>query len=101
MNNTPASNNLQLELHVPNFAQVKEYYGAMGFKIVWEREPDGVKGYLVMSLEDTTICFWAGTDAVYEQPYFKRFPRDTPRGYGVELVIMVDDIETIMRVLKT
>lgn len=46
-----------------------------------------------MEMGNTVICFWPGTDNVYDQTYFKRFPKNTPRGYGVELVIMVDDIE--------
>jgi uncharacterized glyoxalase superfamily protein PhnB len=46
-----------------------------------------------MKMENTTLCFWSGIEAVHEQPCFKRFPKDTPRGYGVEAVIMVDDIE--------
>jgi uncharacterized glyoxalase superfamily protein PhnB len=90
--NEPAKNYLQLELHVPNFEQVKSYYGLLGFKVVWERTPDNEKGYLVLEMNGTILCFYCGNDEVYSQSFFKRFPKDTPRGYGVELVIMVDDI---------
>ena len=90
---TPATNYLHLELHVPDFEQVKSYYGTLGFRVVWERVPEEAKGYLVMERDGTVLCFWGGNDAIYDQPYFKRFPKDTPRGYGVELVIMVEDIE--------
>lgn len=38
------------------------------------------------------MCFWAGNDHVFDQPYFRRLPRDTPRGYGVEIVVMVPDV---------
>jgi uncharacterized glyoxalase superfamily protein PhnB len=100
MKKEPANNHLQLELHVPDFGLVKDYYGKLGFEVVWERHPEGSKGYLVMEMGQTTICFWSGTDAIYDQTYFKRFPKDTPRGYGVELVIMVDDIETFYEELK-
>src|SRR5471030_3218890 len=93
MSKTPANNWLQLELQVPDFEPVKDYYGKLGFNVEWERKPEASKGYLVMRLGDNLICFWPGTDEIYNQPYFKRFPKDTPRGYGVELVIMVDDIE--------
>jgi uncharacterized glyoxalase superfamily protein PhnB len=96
----PATNSLQLELHVLSFDLVKSYYGSMGFKKVWEREPDGAKGYLVMKLDQTTLCFWSGTEAIYDQTYFKRFPKDTPRGYGVELVIIVDDIDAYYEKVK-
>lgn len=92
MNNRTATNNLQLELHVPDFEKVKSYYGALGFRVVWERAPEDAKGYLVIQRDGTTLCFWGGNQAIFEQPYFKQFPKDTTRGYGVELVIMVDDI---------
>jgi len=96
----PAPNYLQLELHVPDFTQVKEYYGSLGFEVVWERQPEADKGYLVLQRDGTILCFWSGTDAIYEQTYFKRFPKDTPRGYGVELVIMVDEIDGYYEQIK-
>lgn len=86
-------NNISLELHVSDFEIIKKYYTDLGFDIAWEREPEGFKGYLVMTFGNSTLCFWAGNDQVYEQSYFKRFPKDTPRGYGVEVVIIVDKIE--------
>lgn len=100
MSDSPASNYLHLELHVPDFEQVKSYYGTLGFSVVWERVPEEAKGYLVMERDGTVLCFWGGNEAIYEQPYFKRFPKDTPRGYGVELVIMVEDIESYYTSVK-
>src|ERR1700709_1645120 len=96
----PAGNRLQLELHVSDFGPVKDYYGKLGFREVWEHPPEGSKGYLVMEMGGTIICFWPGTDRVYDQPYFKKFPKDTPRGNGVELVIMVDDVEAYYQQVK-
>lgn len=80
-------------MHVPDFEKVKKYYEKLGFEIIWERKPEGFKGYLILKMEDNILCFWAGNEYVYEQPYFKRFPKNTKRGYGVEIVIMVDDVE--------
>jgi predicted enzyme related to lactoylglutathione lyase len=97
---SPATNYLQLELHVPDFEQVKSYYGALGFKVVWERIPEEAKGYLVIERDGTVLCFWGGNDTIFEQTHFKRFPKDTPRGYGVELVIMVDDISAFYESVK-
>lgn len=97
---SPAQNMLHLELHVPDFEQVKSYYGLLGFKVVWERVPEEAKGYLVMEMGGTVVCFWGGNEAIFDQPFFKQFPDDTPRGYGVELVIMVDDIETYYKETK-
>lgn len=100
MKEKPANNRLQLELHVPDFGPAKDYYGKLGFRVVWERKPEREKGYLVMEMAGNTICFWPGTDSVYEQSYFKKFSKDTPRGYGVELVIMIDDIEAYYKKVK-
>lgn len=89
-----------VELHVPDFAPVKDFYSKLGFNIVWERPPEGKKGYLVMQRESSVLCFWPGTKAVYDQAYFKQFPKETKRGYGVELVIFVDQIEDFYEKVK-
>lgn len=86
-------NKLQLELHVEDFLQIEQYYTALGFRKVWSRNPDGFKGYMVLELNGNTLCFWAGNKQVYDQNYFKQFAKDTPRGYGVEIVIMLPDVE--------
>ncbi len=86
-------NRIPLELHVPDFEPIKKYYLALGFRVKWERKPDGHKGYLVLTYKDNVLCFWAGNDNIYDQTYFKKFPKDTPRGYGVEVIIIVDDLE--------
>ena len=80
--------------------KVKDYYGKLGFKVVWERKPEGFKGYLIMRLEDNVLCFWAGNEKVYEQEYFKQFPKGTKRGYGVEIVSMVEDLESFYKKVK-
>lgn len=81
-----------LEIHVPDFEKVKDFYRKLGFEVVWERKPAGFKGYLIMKKEENILCFWAGNEHVYEQNYFKQFPQNTPRGYGIEIVLMVEDI---------
>jgi len=100
VSNMPANNSTLLELHVPDFTKVKDYYVKLGFKVIWERSPDGPKGYLILKMDNNILCFWPGTDSVYDQPYFKRFPKDTVRGYGVEIVIMVDDIDAYYAKVK-
>jgi predicted enzyme related to lactoylglutathione lyase len=82
-----------VELHVTDFEPIRNYYGRLGFEIVWEREPEGAKGYLVMKMGRNVLCFWAGNESAYKRGYFKNFPEETPRGYGVEIVIMVDGVE--------
>lgn len=93
-------NKLQLELHVEDFEPIKRYYTSLGFEVNWERQPEGFKGYLVMSFQGNTLCFWAGNEEVFNQPYFSKFPKDTPRGYGVEVVVMVDDIDGFYEQVK-
>ena len=87
------NNKLQIELHVDNFDTIEQYYSTMGFLKVWSRKPEGFKGYLVLEMNGNMLCFWAGNENVFKQKYFKQFPKDTPRGYGVEIVIMVPNIE--------
>ncbi len=94
------SNNILLELHVPDFGKVKEFYGKLGFEVVWERRPEEKKGYLVLKKGSNILCFWPGNEYVYKQEYFSKFPNDTKRGYGVEIVIMVDDIEDSYKQIK-
>lgn len=90
---TPAISNVLLELQVPDFEKVKEFYGKLEFKVVWERKPEGFKGYLVIKMEDNILCFWAGNEMVWEQDYLKKFPKESQRGYGTEIVLMVKNLE--------
>lgn len=83
-----------LELHVPDFELVKDFYGKLGFKIVWERKPEGKKGYLVIKRGNSILCFWPGNEEVSKQDYFGQFSEDTKRGFGVEIVIMIEDIDS-------
>lgn len=92
----PRRTTTQVELHVPDFAPVKEFYGHLGFQI--EREEavtaaDG--GYLSLALGGNVIHFWPGTPLCAEHPYFRRFAATTPRGYGVEIVVVVEDLERV------
>lgn len=97
----PVTNTVLLELQVPNFEKVIEFYGRLGFKVVWERKPEGFKGYLVIKMEENILCFWAGNESVYEQDYFKQFPKDSARGYGVEIVLMVKNLKKYYKKVKS
>lgn len=82
------NNSLQLELHVPDFDKVKDFYTLLGFEVMWERKPEEEKGYLVLkNKEGCVLNFWGGNQAIYNQTYFKQFNTKTKRGYGVEVVI--------------
>ena len=99
-NEKPAICNVLVEIHVPDFEKVKKYYGQLGFKVVWERPPEGFKGYLIMKLEDNILCFWAGNEHVYEHKYFKQWDKDTKKGFAIEIVLMVDDIKSYYEKIK-
>lgn len=86
-----------IELHVPDFRAVKDFYEPLGFEIVWERAPEDQKGYLVMRWGKNVLCFWGGNEEIYKQTFFKRFPRDTIRGYGVEIILCHENIETLYK----
>jgi predicted enzyme related to lactoylglutathione lyase len=95
------NNKIQIELHVPDFDTVLDFYGKLGFSKVWHRSEDNNADYLVMEREGTILNFWPGNDNVYNQSYFKQFPRDTKRGYGVELVIPVHDVKAFHEKVST
>lgn len=95
-----AQNSVLLELHVPDFEVVKKFYGFLGFAPIWKRQPEGFKGYLILKMGNNILCFWPGNDSVNQQPYFSRFPNETKRGYGVEIVLMVENIELYYEQVK-
>lgn len=94
-------NNLILELHVPDFEIAKEFYEKLGFKIVIEDAPAQEPGYMTMKRKDDTgetlLNFYSGDNRVYDQSFFKRFPKNSPRGYAVEITIPVSNIKNLYR----
>lgn len=92
---------IQIELHIPDFNKAKDFYGFLGFEVVWERTPSEVKtGYLVMRKGNSIFNFFGGNELVYEHEYFSQFPKSTHPGFGVELVLPVDDINDVFEKLK-
>lgn len=92
-------NNLLVELHVPSFVPVKDFYGKLGFEIAVEDPTGEHLGYLIMRRNDgagpTALAFYGNDERVYDQQYFKQFPRSTPRGYCVEIVVPVADCAAV------
>jgi len=93
-------NNIIIELHVPDFGTAKTFYGSLGFQVISENLPSAEgPGYLVMrrndELGDTILNFYGGDERVYNQSFFKQFPRDTVRGYEVEVTIPVKNINVL------
>lgn len=100
-------NNLVLELHVPSFAPIREFYAKFGFS---ELEYDPTSGggsdlgYLTMTRTDelgtTMLDFFGDKDSVTQHAYFNDFPSDTPRGYAVEITIPVADVDALWERIK-
>lgn len=95
----PIRNNLIIELHVPNFQLVRDFYGIFGFEEVLEDPTSGGGsdlGYLVLcrrdEIGDTILNFYGNKDKVADHAHFKNLPSNTPRGYGVEITIPVSDV---------
>src|SRR4051812_10687941 len=97
MNPTVKTSTL-LELHVPNFKLARDFYTKLGFVIV--RDETLKDKYLVMKMKDNIICFWGGDQRIFQHGYFKDFDPNSKRGYGLEIVIMVDDLEKYYQKVK-
>ena len=89
-----------IELHVPDFAPAKEFYGKIGYEIVWQKEEKIDEGYLVMRNGKSILNFYCGTNQVYKHDFFGKFPKDTPRGYAVEILIQIAGIESFYKKFK-
>ncbi len=100
------TNNLIIELHVPDLEKVKEFYSKLGFTINIEDILNNTElGYLTMSRKDslgnTMLNFYGGDQRVYNQSYFKQFPSETKRGYAIEITIPTENIDFLYKeVLK-
>lgn len=84
-----------IELHVPDFKLVLDFYQLFGFETVRTES-----NYLVMRCSDSAICFYGGSPEVVRHSYFSKFPATTKRGYGVEIIIPVDDITNLYERVK-
>lgn len=88
-----------VELHVPDFAPVRSFYGGLGFSIV--RDEPGPDGYLVLRHEQTAIAFWPGSDAERTHHFFSRNPASTARGHGVEIVVTTTQLDEMYERAKS
>src|SRR5437867_13440076 len=84
-----------IELHVPNFKKATEFYSRLDFKLLWRTED-----YLVMKRKRSVINFFGGSQKVYSHPYFGRFKKTTKCGFGVEIIIPVDQVERFYKSVK-
>jgi uncharacterized glyoxalase superfamily protein PhnB len=84
-----------IELHAPDFKRAIEFYSRLGFKPLWRTED-----YLVMKRKSSVLNFYGGSQKVYSHSYFGRFKKTTKCGYGVEIIIPVDQVERLYKSAK-
>lgn len=85
-----------VELHVPDMSRAREYYTALGGSVVRDEPDDGHGAYLVVEIEDNVIAFWGGSASrIGSHSYFSSWPPGTKRGYGVEVVLLVRDVDSM------
>ncbi|MBI2675881.1 MAG: VOC family protein [Candidatus Aenigmarchaeota archaeon] len=84
-----------IELHVPDFRKAMEFYKILGFRIA-RREKD----YLVMKRGQSILNFYGGSGKVCNQNYFRNFPKETKRGYAVEIIIQVKNVQKFYEKIK-
>ncbi len=97
---TPVRNNLIIELHVPDLEVAKSFYSKLGFRVTMDDKINAKElGYVTLTRQDglgnTMLNFYGGDDRVYNQSFFKQFPRDTKRGYAAEVTMTTDNIEEV------
>lgn len=96
----PTRTDVLIELHVPDLAVAKRFYRRFGFSVDREEDARDGDGYLVLRRGESVLCFWGGTPAVREHPYFRSFRTTRKRGYGVEIVVPVDDLDAAYRIAR-
>jgi len=77
----PIRNNLIIELHVPDLNAVKEFYSKLSFEVsIYDEPNEKDPGYLTMTRKDdlgnTILNFYGGDERVYNQSFFKQFPKE-------------------------
>ena len=100
-------NNLIIELHVPSFQLVRDFYSLFGFtELKYDSQSGGNSdlGYLILKREDvigeTHLNFYGDKEKVSQHSHFRNFPIDTPRGYEVEITIPVSNVEKLWNEVK-
>ena len=89
------STDVYIELHVPDFKKTIEFYSRLGFKQLWRTED-----YLVMKRKKSILNIYGGSEKISSHSYFGQFKKTTKRGYGVEIIIPVENVESFYRKAK-
>lgn len=85
--NFPFRSETLVELHVPDFQKAYDFYKLFGFELAWMEDR-----YMVLRTADQALCFYGGDEAIYNHDHFGTFPRATPRGFGVEIILFLAEL---------
>ena len=80
---------ISIELHVKDFEPVKKFYTNIGFEVIF----DSPGNYLVLRKGKAILNFWGDGKRYPKQPYFRNYPENSKKGFDVEIIIPIEDIE--------
>ena len=84
-----------IELHVTDFEAVRKFYTNIGFEVIF----DSPRNYLVLRKGASILNFW-GEERYHKQPYFKKWRKSAKKGYDVEIIIPVKNVEKYYKQIK-
>lgn len=85
-----------IELHVEDFEPVRDFYTNIGFEIIF----DSPGNYLTIRKNKVILNFWGDGGRFEDQPYFKQFSKSTKKGFAVEIIVPVNNIEDYYNQIK-
>lgn len=86
-----------MELVISEMEKTLDFYAALGFELVWRAdEPDG-KSYAVVRHDAEILQLRCRPEGLDTHEYFGNLPAGPSRGYGVELVIHVANLDDMFR----
>lgn len=87
---------------MPDFGIAKDFYQKLGFNVASDDKINNGIGYFLMERKGAILNLYGGSEKVYNQAYFKRYPKDTPRGFEIELTIPIakDEIDDYFATVK-
>lgn len=64
-----ACNGVHVELFVPDFERTKDFYGKLGFTVIWEETRANGLQYMVMTMGRVSLNFYGGEKRVYDHRF--------------------------------
>lgn len=87
---------ISIELHVKDFESTRRFYISIGFEIIF----DSPRNYLVLKKGKAILNFWGDGGRYSKQPYFRKFPEKSKKGFDVEIIIPIEEVEEYYNKIK-